>query len=150
MRRPALWKQILGHIWMLPLTLIGILMIAIYVPTSIRFRDGRIEIVPLWIAFSPGAQTFGNIVFFCHRNARNDDDLVVHECVHIAQAMKYGVFYGLGYPLEAALQWIKNPSEPSGEPRWYRAYMAISWERAAYRAQEEYRQGLRPWAWGAA
>jgi hypothetical protein len=156
--KPHPLLQVLGHLWMLPLTLLGLLLIVVYSISirapyfqlpDIRWKDGRLEVVPLWIAFDPGAQTWGNIVFFCHVNARNDDDLVVHECCHIVQAMKYGPFYMVGYPAEAGVQYIKNPQEPEDDRRWWRAYMNISWERTAYRKQRMYMRGLLPGVWGA-
>lgn len=159
MKKPGAVGQIIGHLWMLPLTLLGLLMVVVYsfsikapyfqLP-GIRWRDGRLEVVPLWIAFDPGAQTFGNVVFFCHVNAREDRSLVVHECVHIVQAMRGSVFYALAYiGLFVKYLVFAEPLWPDkDESCWYRAYRSITFERTAYRRQLLFQQGRLPGVWG--
>ena len=83
--------RLLGYIWALPNTLVGLLVMLAYIPTSIRWSRGCLEVVPLWIADDPGAQTWGWLVIYCHANARDDAALRVHERVHVKQAFIGGV-----------------------------------------------------------
>ena len=149
MNKPGTLGLFLGYLWSSPLTLIGVLLMLIYIPTSVRWKDGRLEVVTLWILGNPGAQTHGIIIFFCHKNAREDKGLVVHECVHIVQGMNGGVLYGFAYVFEFLGIFLLNcPDDPAGTPRWFRAYWHIGFEEKARRYQESFMRGERQHAWG--
>lgn len=149
MKKPNIVLCILGYLWSSPMTLFGVVFALLYVPKTIRWSEGCLEIVPLWILGNPGAQTWGCIIFYCHENTRRDLDLRVHERVHVVQAFMGGVFFGLAYGINWLwLFLVRCPEYPLGTPRWFRAYMGIFFERVAYRRQAEFVQGLRSDAWG--
>jgi hypothetical protein len=148
--KPPRWYHFPLYIWALPVTLIGVLAAIIYVPEEIRWHDGCLEIVPKWILFDPGAQTLGWIVFYCHHNAMCcDEGLRVHERVHVWQNLKGSIFFAGAYLCQFLWFYLfAVPVDPVGEARWFRAYMAITFERIAYAIQNDYLAGNRPAAWG--
>ena len=134
------------HRWYIPLylfaiphTVVGLLLALVYVPTSIRWSAGCIEIIPRWIAFKPAAQTHGFVIFYADEAARADADMRVHERIHVAQGLVGGPFFVLAY-LTCFLYYL---ARFRGQGGWLRAYMEIPFERQAYRLQSR-----RP-AWGA-
>lgn len=164
MKKPHPLLCALGYVWSAPLTLVGLLWLLVYVPRSVRWSEGCLEVVPLWILGNPGAQTWGCIIFYASTEDRDDKVLRVHERVHVVQS-----FWG-GVPIFASLwllHWLWNavvvrPKDPSKYPSylplthkgkllpwWWRAYAIICWERQAYRLDDEFSKGKHPDAWGA-
>lgn len=151
MSRPHWLFYLWGVLWSLPLTLLGLLLALLYVPRRVRWSDGCLEVIPRWIAFQPGAQTFGIVIFYADEAARRDVGLRVHERVHVRQAFVFGVFFSILYLLDFLWLFVAAcPRVPPGEPRWMRAYRAIAFERQAYEIEYEVTEcGLHPHAWGA-
>lgn len=147
-------RRLPGYIWSLPLTVVGLIFALVYVPRSVRWSRGCVEVVPLWILGNPDAQTWGWLIFYRSRVARAEGDLRVHERVHVVQAFWGGMFFAAAYGAHWLWLFLFDPPERvgaldlAGEARWYRAYRGVYFEKVAYRVQAEYRQGLRPGAWG--
>jgi hypothetical protein len=152
-----------GVLWSSPLTLIGIVAALLYLPRSVRWSEGCIEVVCTWILFKPQAQTLGIVKCCRDVEARDSSVLRVHERCHVVQAFYGSVFYGAVW----LLHWLWNAiivrPDGSGFPKWlpvrdehgklapwwWRAYLLICWERQAYRIDYEFAIGERPKAWGA-
>jgi len=165
MRRPHWALYVLGLLWSSPLTALGLVLALIYLPKSVRWSDGCLEVVCVWIIGNPGAQTWGIVICCASKEDRDDPILRVHERVHVVQAFYGGIpVYALGWLAMwawnmIAMEEADSPRYPDHlplmykgkpRPRWWRAYVLIYWERVAYKADHEYDLGTRPWAWGAA
>lgn len=141
-----------GYPWSLPNTLFGVLVALIGIPTSVRWSEGCIEVVPLWIPFSPMAQSHGCLILYKSKALRDAKFLRVHERVHVVQSFYGGAFYALAY-LCNFLVWFafapeQDPDRP--RPRWKRAYYKVWFEQQAYAIHHAYARGERPGAWGSA
>lgn len=132
-----------GYIWSAPHTFIGLVLILLYIPRSIRWSDGCLEVIPRWIIGSPGAQTHGCVIFYANERARGSGELRVHERVHVVQGFIGGPFFVLSY---VVLFLAKFASQ--GFRDWWRAYMWSPYERHAYRVDDQWTRGKRPGAWG--
>ena len=79
MKKPSPLFCTLGVLWSLPLTLVGVALALVYLPKSIRWRDGCIEVVQAWIFGNPGAQTWG-IIECCASVDDRDNPVRVRLC----------------------------------------------------------------------
>jgi hypothetical protein len=150
--------RLLGHLWALPLTLINVLLaVLVYRARSWRWSDGCLECIGgrqadgrtrIW--GRPGAQTFSGLIVYASADHRADVGLRVHERIHVLHAFLLGVLLAPAYGLHFLWLLVFTPAEPTGAPRWYRAYLRVWSERIAYRVQAEFRAGHRAGAWGAA
>lgn len=135
--------RFLGYAWSLPNSLIGfVLMVTWYLPKSVRWKDGALEVVIRrksliggeWV----GAQTYGWVIFCKNEKQRDRPDLAVHERVHVRDAMVFGIFFLLMYGLCFLYEWRKLDFE-----NWTEAYRSNWWEARAYAAEDEYEQNKK-------
>lgn len=125
----------IGYLWAMPNTLLGLLFALMYLPRGCRWRNGVLEFTRTrWMVGDPWAQTWGWIVFYADDRADADIPLRIHERVHVRQGMRGGVFFLLAYGLCFLWYYIRPPVGKAGK-RWFRAYMAIPFEKTAYRCQ---------------
>ena len=144
--KKLLW--LLGFLWSLPLTIVGLLLSLVYQPTTVHWSDGCLELVAgrhldgktrIW--GRPAAQTFGIVIWYASERDRQSERLRRHERVHTLQAFIGSVFFALAYGLH--FLWLlvfvpkDAPTTRRGKPapRWWRAYWGIWAERRA-RAKE--------------
>jgi hypothetical protein len=122
--------RILGYLWSLPHTLIGVLaLLTVYFPKSIRWKNGALEVVVRWHLiprgldrtgdgdvddpedFRTGGQTHGIIIFLRDEEAREGVRLGNHERVHVVQCMIFGgVLYPLMYGLSCGFNLCRGQS----------------------------------------
>lgn len=84
-----------SYLWAAPLTLIGLIICIYYKPKKFRWNEGALEVlvgrlVPNWAS----GQTIGWMVAFKHD--RWTDVLpqeIVHEHVHVKQALRLGLLF---------------------------------------------------------
>ena len=143
------WKwNLVGHLWALPLTLIGLVLFKyVYRAHSWRWHQGVLcciggakigptargpqdGVTRIW--GRPGAQTVGTTVCFADEHQFSRADLRVHEFVHCAQAMVGGVLFGIAYGLVFLYQWAASGFGP-----WHAAYRANVFEAHAYRIGDQ-------------
>ena len=140
------WKYFLpGYLWSLPNTLIGVLLMLWYLPTSIRWKDGCIEAIPRKTLIGGplvGAQTFGWIIFCRDEHQRSRSSLAVHERVHVVQGFILGPLFLPLYGLP--FLWCYYVRGYTFD----RAYRAIWAEVQAYRIGDLHQAGVSPDAWG--
>ena len=120
----------------------------------------------------PGGQSWGcRLLWFNMMAIRDGEEVNVHERAHAIQgelvnAVAHAVLvpaawfiwgstgavvsgliaqgaFGAAYGLHFLFEWARQGFGP-----WQSAYMRIWAERLAYRADDEYMAGQRPWAWG--
>jgi len=142
--------HLVGYLWSLPNTLIGLLLVPLYAPQSIEWCDGCLEVIAgerkdgsTRIFFKPSGQTFGWIIFYATEEKRQKASLRVHERVHVTQGFIGGPLFALTYLLCFAWSFTRN-----GFKDWYSAYMRNPFEIQAYRIQDEFEAGQRPDQWG--
>lgn len=122
-----------------------------YGASNVRWSDGCIEVTATRKVFGlqRGAQTHGFLIFYTDEGVREMKYLRVHERVHVWQAC---VLLGLPFMLLYGLDFLRNfvwvPNHYPTQPRWWRAYMGIYFEKMAYQIDEDYDMGRRPNAWG--
>lgn len=142
--------RLLGYLWSLPHTIIGVLLALLYRSRSWRWSDGALEVVAGEIVRDgrhktriwgrPAAVTHGCLIIYASADRRETDaGLRVHERVHVTQGMIGGPLYVVAY-VGHWLWLLVFPPAPHrpDEPRWKRAYRGIWAERMAYRIQDEY------------
>ena len=139
------WRYfILGYIWALPNTLIGLALLATwYFPRSVAWRDGCLEVIPRRLLIGGpwvGAQTWGWVIFSRDTNQESRGDLMVHERVHVVQAFIGGPFFMLAYAVHFLYR--------RATMEYHRAYRGIIFEVQAYQVGDDYEAGNRPDAWG--
>jgi hypothetical protein len=139
---------ILGLLWSLPHTLVGLLLVLVYWPRRVRWSDGCLEFVGcrVW-GVSNGAQTHGVVVWHTDAQAWDNVPLRIHERVHVLQGFVGGPFYPVAYVLHWLVLFVAGKGEGFG-PRWWRAYRAIWFEQQARRIVHEWHAGERPGQWG--
>lgn len=128
--------QMIGYLWALPNTLIGVLLAVLYWPRWIRVtRAGGVWAVEAtarrrllggrWVA----AQTHGWLIYYRDPSARSRPENVAHERAHVRQALRWGPVFWLLYVGHWA--WLRGVRRLSaGE-----AYRAIWAEVDARRAE---------------
>lgn len=155
------WWYFLLYIFLLPHTLVGLLMASVYWPTKVRWSDGCLEMVAgskkdgtTRIFGKPGAQTWGFLIYYANEECMNRSDLRVHERCHVVQAcVLLGVPFVILYVGDfcARLIWVDFEATKHfvNSPRWYKAYRSIWFEKQAYDRQWKSRAKELPFkAWG--
>lgn len=147
--------KLLGYIWSLPLTIIGLCFIPIYGIEAIYWYDGCIEIIAkkkkngkTRIFGEPWGQTWGYLTYYDSEEHRKNKGLRVHERFHTVQGMILGILFIPLYVAHFLWLLIFTPGVPTSHPRWYRAYYAIWAEKQARKAANAYLEGKNPVAWG--
>lgn len=143
--RRTWWEKSFGYVFALPMTLVGMVFAIFYQPKGWRWCQGCLE---CWgtkrMIGDPDAQTWGFLI--CYRDLHHADaaDLRVHERCHVRQGMRGSVLFALVYGLQF-LWFLAFPRAQFAHyrKRWFRAYMSISFEMAAYSRQARY------WQWKA-
>lgn len=154
--------RLLGLLWSLPNSLIGLLLAIPYGARGFSARDWALVATVKRAIGSPGAQTWGAVVYCVgpgnRRRVDESTKLWYHERHHVTQGMIGGVFFMLAYGLEwfgrllfrpgsVPVEWLEPTywerrgfdAENSARrakrrgARWYRAYWNLSFERAARR-----------------
>ena len=131
--------RILGYIWSLPNTLIGLLLAVAYWPTGFRVVDGCLELrASRAMIGRPAGQTWGCVIWYDKltwgMESLGRRAIRHHEQVHVRQGMIGGVFFMLAYAAHFLYLWGRHGFG------WYSAYRAIYFERVAYDAQWRYIQ----------
>ncbi len=166
------WRILLTPLY--PLLLVNALVAYAYAVVWCRARSwrvisGTLTFVSDRMAGSPGGQGWSWIVGYASEEDRDRADLRCHENVHVFQELTWAAG-GLALAMVVALLgWWKlavvlafagapvwalvyvgfflvNYAR-TGFSDWYAAYMAIPFEKQAYRVPEEYLAGERPSAW---
>lgn len=176
------WRWVLPcYLWTVPLTMVGVLIAHVfYKATSWRWRDGVLTCIGglrpdgstrIW--GGPDAQTLGWLEMFASESLRNEDDLRVHETVHIVQAF-VGALAGLAFVpvLFVAVGWSPLLGLVLGgfvgglgfsalygvlflylmvtrRQGWIDAYRQNPFEIQAYTLQDKYLANPTPYTWGA-
>ena len=103
----------LGYLWALPHTLLGaLLLLTWYLPKTLRWRDGALEVVVRrryliggkWV----GGQTWGWIIFFRDVDQQKRRGLQHHERVHVKQALIGGPYYAFAWLFWFVTNWATN------------------------------------------
>lgn len=156
------WWYFLLYVFLLPHTLVGLLMSVFYWPTKIRWSDGCIEMVArqkkdgttrIW--GRPGAQTWGFLIWYSDDRNLFYQDLRVHERCHVVQAcVMLGLPFVLAYVGDFLFRLAFLPKSVKARwpnsPRWYQAYRAVWAEVQAYDRQYKFRaRELDFLPWGA-
>jgi hypothetical protein len=90
--------------------------------------------LPCWIVslflwkFGIAAITLGRLIFFFDDFNTKQEDILIHELVHVRQYKKYT---WIGFLLKYFYEWL------------YKGYMMVSFEREAYKIQRIYVDYLR-------
>jgi len=100
-------RKILGTIWALPITLIGLILIPIYGPVKFTISDWTllISVKKLWGPKGVVGANFGSVIFIKEKHGLSDERLegvIDHEFVHRDQCYFFGVFTILLYALGTA------------------------------------------------
>lgn len=115
--------RLLGYLWALPVTLIGVMLawVARVTGGSYMRRDGVLEVTGGWPATllcrgfpfcGPAAAiTLGHVVLGASQDAL--DKTRSHERVHVRQYERWGILFVLAYPLAGAWAWLQG-----GNPYW--------------------------------
>jgi len=136
---------LLGYLFSLPNTLLGLVLALVYWPRQWRFSGGCIEAVAGDRIFGkPGAQTWGFLIYYRDEHVREVADLRVHERVHVVQGFYLGPLFLVAYGLHFVWLWVAQ-----GFGDWRAPYHRVWAERQAYQVQDEYIAGQRSDAWGA-
>lgn len=155
------WLLLLAPVvFIVPHTLVGLLLIPLYGAESIRWSEGAIEVVAKKradgtsrIIGDPGAQTWGLLIFYRADRFVRVPGLRVHERVHILQSALFGVVYPVTYVLSflvllAGVRWFGWWSNKPASADWVRAYLRIPWEIWAFHKQVRFNSGEIEDAWG--
>lgn len=136
--------RLLGYLFAVPNTMIGLALCRWYAPASWHWADGCLEVVATrtlvggrWVA----AQTFGWFIVYRDVDAWTNASLRVHERVHVRHALWMGPLFLLAY----VGHWLYLLARLRD---WRKAYRQVWSERIAYRVQREYADGQRPGEWG--
>jgi hypothetical protein len=140
---PVILLRLLGYLWAMPGTLVGLLLALPYGARNWRWSDGCLEAIPKRIIGSPGAQTWGWLIYYKDASYRESASLRVHERVHVTQGLWGGPLFMIAYAAHFMYLWARE-----GFGDWRPAYRKIWAEKTAYRTQDEYREGKRPGQWG--
>jgi len=138
------WWWILGYIWSLPHTVVGLILSLFYRPTNWRWNEGCIEAIGedrIW--FKPGAQTHGWLILYRDESARNNKRLRVHERTHVKQGFLLGPLYVIAYVIHFLYRYTRT-----GFKDWYTAYEGIYFEKKAREAEQRYLDGVDKEPWG--
>ena len=132
--------KLLGYIWALPHTTVGLLLMIYYGWTKVEWRDGCLEVVAKrqllggpWVA----GQTHGWLIFFRNEQDQANGPLSVHERVHVLQGMIGGVFFVIAYVLNFLVNMLIF------ELDFKKAYYEIYFEKKAYAKDYEYELARR-------
>ena len=100
--------NILGFIWALPITLIGLLaLLTAGWPVSVMF-DGWAVVIDVKLPFyvpNMKAVVYGNLVM-CRPDVLFNGNLRKHELEHVRQCNIFGPFIIILYPMLSLLAWI--------------------------------------------
>lgn len=143
--RRTWWEKSIGYLLALPMTIVGMIFAICYQPKGWRWSQGCLECYGTkWMIGDPDAQTWGFLICYRDLHHANAADLRVHERCHVRQGMRGSVLFALAYGLQF-LFYLAFPRKDTAQytPRWFRAYMSISFERTAYARQATY------WHWKA-
>ena len=142
--------RLLGYLWALPHTIVGLFLCIPYLPKKVRWSEGCLEFIAgrkkngrtrIW--GRPGAQTHGWVIFYASESAWNRKNLRVHERVHTLHALIGGPLYALAYGIHFAWLWSRSGFGP-----WKASYYKIWFEQKAHAKQSDYILGFCPNAWG--
>lgn len=130
--------KLLGYIWSLPNTLLGLLLCLVYWPTGARWVEGCLELrAHHKMIGDPSGQTWGCVIWYSPRTYPMDTlgkkSVRVHEQVHVHQSMVGGVFFLLAYAACFLFYWGLT-----GMGSWQDAYFKIPFEVSAYLKQAEW------------
>jgi hypothetical protein len=125
MRRALL---VVGWIWALPTSLIGLLIAACTGARPYRWRQAGvwqwIGHGPVWDKFTKdgfGAITFGTITIFSDA-LKDDATMIRHERAHTIQAFGLGVLFLPAYLLMGAMEWAAGRDGYRADPLEVDAY----------------------------
>ncbi len=125
---------LVGALWSLPNTLMGLGLAVAYGAHGWRYDRGTLTAIYRRCIASPGAQTWGVVIFYRDEAARADARLQRHERRHVRQGMIGGVLYLLAYAVHWLWLFAVAETVP-GKPRWWVAYRQVCFERWARDAE---------------
>lgn len=122
----ALFKNIVTAIWSSAVTLLGLLHFWIYIPRSVRFRDGCIEItVKTFYIERIWARNMARLMLVREDIVGDDLEYVrYHELQHKVQCDRLGPFMIVLYPLFSLVAWIIG-----ADPYYDNLFEAIAYRR---------------------
>ena len=138
---------IIGYLWALPNTIIGLLLSLLYLPKHIRWSEGCIELSDCQRLFGGIAQTHGFVIYYKTDSYRANKGIRVHERVHVKQAFLMGILFLIAYIGQFTWLYIKAKRKHQSDP-WGWAYMRIWAEEDARTVENEFRSGGLSQAWG--
>jgi hypothetical protein len=116
---------VLGYLLALPATLIGILLAVPYGARRPRWSDGCLELEARRMIGRPRGQTWGWLIYYRDRAAREDGRLRAHERVHVVQGFVGGPLFLVAYAVAFGVLWLRRGGG------WRAAYRASPFERWA-------------------
>lgn len=128
--------RILGYLWALPATLIGLALAPLYGFRVPDWRNGALEVTAdRLIPSRAAAQTWGWLIYY--RGDARGARWRRHEGVHVRQWLVLGLLYLPAYAALFAWHFLFDATggDPS-DPRWERAYRRIWFERVAFQAED--------------
>jgi hypothetical protein len=133
LRRPV---QPLLYLWALPMTLLGIIEVAIGLATGAKTQvvRGVLEVHGGWVTWlltrgmpwmqgGAAAMTLGHVILGCDEVSL--DRARLHEHVHVRQCERWGPLFGPAYLLASLVQWLRGRDPYRDNPFEVEAY-AIS------------------------
>lgn len=103
--------RVLGYLWAVPVTLVGLLLALLYLPRSVRWRDGALELLAYWVLGPRGTVgvTFGWVIMYSFKSWCDVPRHVArHERVHVAQCLRFGPFMLLAYPVASFIAVLRG------------------------------------------
>jgi hypothetical protein len=102
----------IGYVWATPVTILGLLLSAVYWPRFARWTRGAIELgarrlIPRWAI----AQTWGYCIYYSKQYSyptltwQEQARIRAHERAHVLQCQIFGVLFLVLYPLASLVAW---------------------------------------------
>ena len=131
-----IYALIAAAIWVLPHAVGLVLLATVYLPRSVGWRDGAIEVVVRWRLiprglgenFHTGAQTHGLFIFYRNEKEQGNERLGRHERQHVRDGTIGGAFYMLAYGVHFLVNLARGMSTVD-------AYWEVWFERRARAAE---------------
>ena len=81
-------------LWALPMSILGMVLSLVFIPTGVRWSDGALEITVRWLPGGFFGLTWGWVVML---GPGHHAATVVHEHVHVRQALEWGPLHPIAY-----------------------------------------------------